>query len=233
MGSSKTSSRSISTKRRDEIINDCTEKEKLITLFLLHILRTQPQPKKNQATDLDFGKTTMGQFPYLIYFFLSSFIFHLSPFFYQIFYRKAQMHAQSNEAGNGLERSRDTNLSFLVWKYFYKSTFSCFFSLSLSPMCGVASLLAYGKRLGDGYEKLPLGCLFCFFPPCCCFSVFILVRENARSSDFPCFPSCGSFLCESFMLFYLAFAGSMLICCARRARHFGNDALSSPAGSID
>lgn len=117
VGSSKTSSRSISTKRRDEIINDCTEKEKLITLFLLHILREthNPTTQKEIRQQTLIWKTAKGSFSYsfnLSYYFFSSFSF------YQIYYRKAQMHARSNEAGNGLERSRDTNLSFLVWKYF-------------------------------------------------------------------------------------------------------------------
>lgn len=55
-----------------------------------------------------------------------------------------------NEAGNGLERSRDTKCPFL-----YGNNSEVHFLFFFTPLCGLASLLAYGKRHGDGCEKYP------------------------------------------------------------------------------
>lgn len=104
-----------------------------------------------------------------------------------------------NEAGNGLERSRDTNLSFLVWKYFTSPLFLFLpFVFSFASLVEWASLLAFGKRQGNGYEKYPL------LYVCSSFShvFFLLRRRYSRSSDFVLFLL--SFFLQVFYVFHLA-----------------------------
>ena len=126
--------RSISTtERRDEFINDCTEKENSspLSFFTFSARKTPQTQKEKQATDLIWEKNQpMGQI-FLTSLNLSYIISFLFSFFHQIFYRKAQ--SMPNIRGrNGTERGReDTNVLFLVLKYF---TSPLYLFLSISPL---------------------------------------------------------------------------------------------------
>lgn len=146
MGSSRPHTRHKHTKRRDDS-STTVPKRKTHHPFLLHILKETQLHNPTKAGNRPDLENNGSNFLILL---LTSYIF---PFLFS--FLSSDVLPQGAEHAHTMRQERnrsavETRMSFLVSKYFTSQNSLVWFSFS--SLCGVASLLVYGKRQGDGWD---------------------------------------------------------------------------------
>jgi hypothetical protein len=198
--------RSISTERRDDSSTTVPKRRTQSPFPSSHSQRnTTSQPKGKSDNRPDSGRKTNHGFKFS-YLFLSSIIFLFLLFLFTSDYFTARRKAcPPYEAGMEQRAVERHEMSFLVLKYFHKPTKFFLLNFFTPFVCGVASLLVYGKRQGDGMSAINTLLLLVFFLAFSCrFNVVCSSRgciKLDRVTSFFCFlavVSIASFLCFLF-----------------------------------